>query len=131
MQEGRYGMRKSDGNGKEDLTRRYQALAATLAATGPILQGTITERVIARKTGKGNAEEKSYGPYYQWTYKSAGKTVTVNLAAGQAKVFGKAIKNNQTIEKTLANMRELSRQLCEASAEGVKKRTRRNPPSNP
>jgi len=68
-------------NAAESLGRRYRKLALKLAATGPIIQGTITERVITRKTGKEKKEEQRYGPYYQWTYKSAGTTVTVNLTA--------------------------------------------------
>jgi len=129
MQEGKDGMRKSDR--EEDLRRELQELASRLAATGPILQGSITERVIPRRVGTGKAREKTYGPYYQWTYKSAGKTVTVNLTAKQAKLFGEAIKNNRTVENILRKMRELSRQLCEQSTAGVKKRTRRKSPDKP
>lgn len=118
-------------NAAESLRRRYRKLALKLAAIGPILQGTITERVITRKTGKERNEEQRYGPYYQWTYKSAGTTVTVNLTARQAKLFNKAIENNQKAEATLSEMRALSGQLCEGAAEGVKKRTRRKPASQP
>jgi len=118
-------------NAAESLGRRYRKLALKLAATGPIIQGTITERVITRKTGKEKKEEQRYGPYYQWTYKSAGTTVTVNLTAKQAKLFGKAIENNRKAEAILSEMRALSRQLCEAAAAGVKKRTRRKPAGKP
>lgn len=118
-------------NAAESLGRRYRKLALKLSATGLILQGTITERVITRKTGKEKKEERRYGPYYQWTYKNAGKTVTVNLTARQAKLFGKAIENNQKVEAILSEMRALSRQLCEAAAAGVKKRTRRKPAATP
>lgn len=129
MQEGKDAMPKSDTG--EDLRGKFQELAARLAATGPILQGSITERVIPRRTGTGKAREKTYGPYYQWTYKRAGKTVTVNLTAEQAKFFGEAINNNRTVESILGQMRELSRQFCEQSATGVKKRKRRKPPDKP
>jgi hypothetical protein len=115
----------------ERLKQRYRKLAMKLAAMGPIIQGTITERVIARQTGKDKQTEKNYGPYYQWTYKSGGKTVTVNLTAQQAKLFNKAIQNNRILEETLTEMRTLSRQLCESSVEGVKKRSRRQPRSEP
>ncbi|MGA9751134.1 MAG: DUF6788 family protein [Acidobacteriota bacterium] len=118
-------------NAAESLWRRYRKLALKLSATGLILQGTITERVITRKASKGKKEEQRYGPYYQWTYKSAGTTVTANLTAKQAKLFGKAIENNRKAEAILSEMRALSRQLCEAAAEGVKKRTRRKPVAKP
>lgn len=112
----------------QDLRRRYRKLAAQLAATGPILQGTLTERVITRKQGE---SEKTYGPYYQWTFKSAGKTVTVNLTEPQARLFREAIENNRKLETTLAEMRRLSRLLCESATQGVRKRSPRTPSRQP
>jgi hypothetical protein len=97
------------------LERRYRELAGKLAATGPVLQGTITERTIDR-------EGKTYGPYFQWTFKREGKTVTVNLTASQAPIFHKALDQNRELENTLKEMRELSLAICEAKTEGVKRR---------
>jgi hypothetical protein len=106
------------------LERRYQRLAARLASPGLLLQGTISEvrprRVVSPRTG----QTKTYGPYYQWTWKEAGKTVTVNLAASQRRVFARAIANQRRVEQTLAAMRELSRQILELSTEGVVRRKR-------
>ena len=99
-----------------ELKRRYEKLESKLAGTGMILQGTITERTIEK--GKG----QTYGPYYQWTFKQEGKTVTVNLTAEQAKIYNKAIDNNRKMEKTVSQMRELSEQILERETEGVKKR---------
>jgi hypothetical protein len=106
---------KSKETQAQRLERRYRRLAGKLAETGLVLQGTITERTIA-------GADRSYGPYYQWTFKRAGKTVTVNLTASQARVFQKALANNRRLEITLTEMRELSREICEAQTEGVKKR---------
>ena len=104
------------------LQRRYEKLAARLAALGPILQGTITERTITRKDPKNPAATRTIGPYYQWTFKSKGKTVTVNLAASQVKLFQRAIDTNRKMEELLSEMRCLSRQILEASTKGVKRR---------
>ena len=104
------------------LPRRYRQRAARLGRTGPILQGTITARTIPRAKGKGRKEEKSYGPYYQWTFKEQGKTVTVNLTAAQAKLYQEAIDDNRAVEEILRKMRRLSKQIFEAKTEGVKKR---------
>ena len=71
-----------------------------------------------QKPGK----QKKYGPYYQWTRKRRGKTVTVNLTASQAKVYQRAIDNHRKMEKIMQEMRALSLQICENSTEGVKKR---------
>ena len=102
-------------NEAQRLEQRYRKLATKLAGIGPILQGTITERTIADG-------DKTYGPYYQWTFKREGKTVTVNLSPGRAKLFQKALDNNRELEETLKEMRELSRLIGEAKTEGVKKR---------
>jgi hypothetical protein len=115
MQEKNGGPVKKKESETEGLERRYRKLAAQLAETGPILQGTITERSIAK-------EDRTYGPYYQWTFKREGKTVTVNLSAGQAELFQKALDQNRELENTIKEMRELSLTICEAQTEGVKKR---------
>ena len=111
----------------QKLLRRYRDIASRIAATGPILQGTITERIITREQKDRRGVAKTYGPYYQWTFKKEGKTVTVNLSAQQVKLFQEAIENNRKLEKTLTEMRRLSLQICEASTEGVKRRKRSKP----
>jgi hypothetical protein len=113
------------------LEKRYKNLALKLSAVGPIVQGTITKRIISRDVKPKGKKRKNYGPYFQWTFKEAGKTVTVNLTAQQLKAFSNAISNNRKIEALLTKMRNLSRQICEASAEGVKKRLRINDNTNP
>ena len=104
------------------LERRYERLAARLASPGLLLQGTISvvrpRRVVSPRTG----QTKTYGPYYQWTWKEAGKTVTINLSASQHRVFARAIANQRRMEQTLADMRDLSRQILELSTEGVARR---------
>lgn len=71
-------MAKSDAN--ETKRRRYARLSAQLSKIGFVLQGTITERRIVRDTPNAAGGTTTYGPYYQWTWKQKGKTVTVNLA---------------------------------------------------
>ena len=67
------------------LRKRHARLASALGETGLILQGTITERTMVRPLRSDPARKKRYGPYYQWTRKREGKTVTVNLTAAQAR----------------------------------------------
>lgn len=109
---------KKENKKLTDLRLRYEKLAEKLAQTGLILQGTITERSIEHKDNP----EKIYGPYYQWTWKKEGKTVTVNLTASQAKVYQKAIDNHRKMENIIQQMRNTSLQICEATTESVKKR---------
>lgn len=110
---------------KQRLQQRREKLLQTIAALGPVLQGTITERTIVREDPGAPGKTKEYGPYYQWTWKRDGKTVTVNLSASQAKVYRKAIEENKQLEQLLEQLRQTSLQLLEASTQGVTKRKRR------
>jgi len=107
----------------ERRKERYRRLRANLAGIGPILQGTITERTIVRGVPGARREEKTYGPYYQWTFKDKGKTRTVNLTAQQEKLFGRAIANQRRMDEIIKEMRMLSQEIFEAQTIGVKRRT--------
>ena len=104
------------------LNKRYAKFALQLSATGLILQGTITERTIKKKERGARSGLKTLGPYYQWTFKREGKTVTINLSKAQIKRFQKAIDANKKAEAALKQMRELSREILEASTKGVARR---------
>ena len=107
------------------LERRHEELARKIAALGPVLMGTITQRKITRDVPDAPGGKKEYGPYYQWTFKRDGKTVTVNLSAQQAKKYQKAIDEHRKLERLLNDLREASLQLLEATTQGVPKRTKR------
>jgi len=106
------------------LRAQYARLAARLAEPGLLLQGTISTVRRRRPNPAGGAKTKLYGPYYQWTWKEAGKTVTVNLAPGQRRAFRRAIRNQRQLETTLATLRDLSRRILDLTTQGVPKRNR-------
>ena len=106
------------------MERRYQRLAARLAKLQVMVQGTITERTIERGMDAASGEKKVYGPYYQWTFKDKGKTVTVNLAPRQAKEYQRAIDEHRKMEGIVEEMRQLSREILEMKTVGVTKRKR-------
>jgi hypothetical protein len=108
----------------ERLRRRIECLAAHLSRTGCVLVGTIRPRWMRARRGKA---KRRIGPYYQWTFKDQGKTVTVNLSAAQVKPFQQAIDCQRRADQILAEMRALSRLFLEATTQGVK---RRNPKPN-
>ena len=122
-------MEKSDLSA-ERLRRRFERLAARLGKTGWVLVGTIRPRWIPARQPSGHgtpavpggAPKKLLGPYYQWTFKERGKTVTVNLSASQVQAFQRAIDEQRKLEKLLAEMRLLSRPFLEATTRGVKRR---------
>jgi hypothetical protein len=112
-------MTKSDAK-----RRRYAKLTEQLSRIGPVVQGTVTERHIVRDVPSAPGGTKTYGPYYQWTWKQEGKTVTVNLTQSQAKAWQQAIDNHRKMEHVMGEMRKLSLEILEESTEGVKKRQR-------
>lgn len=106
----------------QQMNQRYARLTAQIAKLGTVLQGTITERSVERKDPHHPGKTKTYGPYYQWTFKRQGKTVTVNLTRTQAKTYQRAINNHRKLEKTTQEMRELSLKILEATTRAVKRR---------
>jgi predicted transcriptional regulator len=105
-----------------NLQKRYAQLADQLSYMGPVLPGSITERRIIGQASKKQSDRKKYGPYYQWTRKVNGKTVTVNLSEAQVDLFRKAIANNRRLEQILREMREISLQRLENDTQSVKRR---------
>jgi len=111
-------MEKSDGPA-DRLRRRFRSLANRLGKSQWVLVGTILPRRIRARHG---ASSKRLGPYYQWTFKEAGKTVTVNLSPSQVKLFRRAIDRQRQVEQILEQMRRLSREFLDATTRGVNKR---------
>jgi hypothetical protein len=99
----------------ERLRRRFRRCAEKLAEIGWILHGTVRPRLL-------RANGKTLGPYYQWTFKDAGKTVTVNLSLAQVKPWNRAFRNRRKVERLLDEMRQLSRDFLDATTPRVKKR---------
>jgi len=110
------------------LRKKMNALKEKFVGTGLLLQGNISERTITREDG---SKKKNYGPYYQWTFKKDGKTVTVNLSATQVEEFQKAIDNNRETENMMEEMRKLSLEILDLSTQGVIKRKGNNELKNP
>jgi hypothetical protein len=106
----------------ENMRRRHARLAEKLSRTGLIAQGTITERIIEREDKSEPGGIRRFGPYYQWTFKNKGKTVTVNLSKEQVKHYEHAIENHRRMEVIVTQMRELSLCILEHTTKGVIKR---------
>jgi hypothetical protein len=108
------------------LYERYEKLKKEVGHLGLVAQGTITPRQITKPDPVDRRRKKTYGPYFQWTMKIKGRTVTVNLARSQARKFRKAIANQRKLEKTLCQMRAVSLQILNRSTVGVSKRLKRS-----
>jgi hypothetical protein len=86
-------------------------LLTRLARAGFALPGTLIER--RARCGKRNCRchadpPRLHGPYWQWTRKSDGKTVTVNLTGDQAARYQPWFDTARDLRDTLARIEELS-----------------------
>ena len=109
-----------------ELYGKYEKWKSPLAALGLIAQGTVRPRQITRPDPADRRRKKVYGPYFQWTLKKQGRTVTVNLTRPQARAFQKAIANQRKLEKILLPMRALSLEILTLSTVGVAQRAKRS-----
>jgi len=93
--------------------KRFQELKADLAQIEYFSKGTLLARMV--RCGKpqcacGKDPSKRHGPYYEWTYKARGKTVTVRLAPEAAPFFRAAARQYRKLKTILNRMETLSRQ---------------------
>ena len=97
--------------------KRFQALKADLAQIEYFSKGTLLARMV--RCGKPQCAcakdpSKRHGPYYEWTYKARGKTVTVHvtvrLAPEAAPLFRAAARQYRELKTILNRMETLSRQ---------------------
>src|SRR3970282_2558732 len=85
--------------------KRFQELKADLTQIEYFSKGTLLARMV--RCGKpqcayGKDSSKRHGPYYEWTYKVRGKTVTVRLAPEAAPFFRAAARQYRKL-KTILN----------------------------
>ena len=91
--------------------RRYRELAAQLADLGYITAGSITRRHTrcANRNCRCHADPPQlHGPYWQWTAKVNGKTVTRRLTDTQAALYQEWIGNDRRLRDLLSQMRKVA-----------------------
>ena len=91
----------------------YRQLQRQLGQIGYLSQGSVFER------GPGQQ-----GSRYVWTRKVKAKTVTVALSEQQYHWLRKAVTNQRHLEKVVAQMQTLSRQVLFETVPGVLRRKR-------
>ena len=107
---------------KAELTRRlqrvsrdYEKVKTRLAEVGFICEGSLAE--LYTSCGNPNCRcqnpTQRHGPYWQLTWKEAGKTITRRLSADDAQLYQQWIANRHQLEAVLERMRDLSRQADE------------------
>ena len=90
---------------------RYTQLAGQLANVGFIAAGSITHRCThcASPGCRCNADPpQPHGPYYQWTAKINGKTVTRRLTPDEAHLYQEWIANDRQLRAIITKMRHVA-----------------------
>jgi hypothetical protein len=109
--------------------QRFSTLKAALAEIGLFRRGSVQRRLM--RCGKAGCRcqadpPKLHGPYYEWTRKVKGKTVTVRLTQEQAELMQQWIDNARRLEEIIADMESVSLRLTEPLLEAA-----RDPPREP
>jgi hypothetical protein len=94
-----------------DYEQRYHELAAQLSTIGLIHSGSITRRYTrCGTTGcKCHADPpQPHGPYYQWTAKTNGKTITRRLTKSEADLYREWIDNDRQLGNLIRQMRQIA-----------------------
>lgn len=90
---------------------RYRALQRSVADLGYIRRGSLVRRFMP--CGKPGCccqatPPQLHGPYYQWTRKVRGKTVTVRLAPEEARLLEDWIGNGRRLDRIVAQMERVA-----------------------
>jgi len=113
-------MRTSKQHGNAEAIRKceegYRELARRLAKVGFIWPGTLQSKKLP--CGKSYCAchgdpEARHGPYWYWTSKKGGRTVSRMLTEEEAAVIVPWIKNRQEVDATLRRMRQMSAEMLE------------------
>jgi hypothetical protein len=100
----------------EELQRRHRQLALQILDLGLVSQGSV----VLRHTHCGapgcrcNADPPQlHGPYWQWTRRDSGKTVTRRLSERQARLYQEWIANRRRLAGIIAEMEKVGEQAAE------------------
>jgi hypothetical protein len=96
--------------------QRYETLKRQIATVGFLRRGTVVQRWTT--CGKATCAcqtdpSQRHGPYYQWTRKVKGKTVTVRLPPHQARLFAEWIANARALDALIGQMERLSTRITD------------------
>jgi len=90
---------------------RFEALKKEILALGYVRPGSLVRRFMPCGKPGCRCMAKApvlHGPYYQWTWKVAGKTKTVRLSEEQARVCADWIGNHKKLRTLVRKMEQLS-----------------------
>ena len=112
---------------------RAAAIAAELAATGLALPGTLIQRHV--RCGKPRCSCHAdppvlHGPYWQWTRKLAGKTITRLVSDEQLNDYRQWLDNHRRLRALVAELEALTLAIADADPR-ARHATPPEPPETP
>lgn len=98
--------------GSDSTRSRFRQTRQQLQQVDYFLKGTVLKRMM--KCGQPTCAchrdpSRRHGPYFEWTYKLQGKTVSVKLSPQAAPLYQAATKQHRQLKVVLARMERLSR----------------------
>ena len=99
------------------LEEHHRILLSEIEGIGPVLRGTIGK--YRTQCGSPGCRchtdpEARHGPYYIWTRKVSGKTVTRTLSAEQAEFLRPWTKNMRRLDRLVTALQETGIRAAEA-----------------
>lgn len=91
--------------------RTHARLARTLAEIGFIWPGTLQKQMLTCGKPQCSCHKDAnarHGPYWYWTSKKKGKTISKKLSVEEAEIIGQWIENRRRVEGTLKEMMQVS-----------------------
>ena len=111
-----------------NVSSRYDRLRRSLGKIGFVCKGSMLRRHMpCGRSGCRCADgpDNWHGPYYQWTWKVKGKTVTVRLTPEQAQLMSSYVRNDRELRRVVAQMREISLKVVQAQIKAISRRRKR------
>lgn len=94
-----------------DAERRYRELARGLAQVGFIQGGSLVRRYTrcANPNCRCRADPpRMHGPYWQWSAKVSGRTLTRRLSESEAARYSEWIANDRLLRQLVTQMRQVA-----------------------
>lgn len=107
------------------VSDRYDRLRRSLVAIGFVCKGSMVRRHMpCGRSGCRCAEgpDNWHGPYYQWTRKVRGKTITVRLTPEETQLMSSYVRNDRQLRRIVAQMRAISLKVVQAQIKTVSRR---------
>lgn len=104
--------RKAPRPASPAAAQRFSQARKELQRLDYFLKGTVLKRMM--KCGRPQCAchrdpARRHGPYFEWTYKVAGKTVNVKLSPQAAPLYQAATRQHRKLKVVLARLERLSR----------------------